>query len=243
MKSKIIISPEAKWQVHHDVDEKVSKDVGYLISAGVNSTAYILRTGGRHPQSKQNIRKFAGEYYRKVNHFLSIDPYDWPEYMKKECQLRGLDYDESWEELRDRKGDKPGKNRSILPSNRLMIDYRDRMEWAERGYIAGCMNSLAAFAAMDALGYSVKRAQNLFNSSMMLIEKAGDLDKTTWPDIIAGWLEGENIQFTGYWVTPDEGSPLPNLTEEQLHYLHISRSVLPDDKETRERTKWRSFKR
>ena len=111
----------------------------------------------------------------------------------------------------------PMRERGLKSSNRLMIDYWDRMEWAERGYIAGCMNSLAAFAAMDALGYSVKRVQNLFGNSMKLIEKAGDLDMTTWPDIIAGWLEGENIQFTGYWITPDEGSPLPNLTEEQLH--------------------------
>lgn len=79
MKSKIIISPEAKWQIHHDVDEKVSKDIGYLISAGVNSTAYILRTGGiilsieEALKMAEEIQQIAEIYFGQFREYKKVD--------------------------------------------------------------------------------------------------------------------------------------------------------------------------
>ena len=115
MKAKIIINPAAKWIIHHDIDQEVRKDAAFIESAAVNSVVYVLRLGGYKPVSKKNIAVFAGEFYQKANRFLQIDPYKWPEYMKEQCEMRKLSYDDEWEKLRDREGDQPAGNWHILP--------------------------------------------------------------------------------------------------------------------------------
>ena len=243
MKAKIIINPAAKWIIHHDIDREVRKDAAFIESAAVNSVVYVLRLGGHKPLSKKNIAVFAGEFYQKANRFLQIDPYKWPEYMKEQCEMRKLSYDYEWEKLRDREGDHPAGNCHILPKKGAVESYYQQKKDLEEGYLTGCMLSIAAFAAMDALGYSAKKAQNLFNKAMNVIEDFADEDITTWPDMIANWLKTENIPFDGYWVKPAEGYPLPDMDQEQLDNLHASRSMIVSDAELRKRTKYRSFKR
>ena len=243
MKSKIIINPAAKWIIHHDIDREVRKDAAFIESAAVNSVVYVLRLGGYKPVSKKNIAVFAGEFYQKANGFLQIDPYKWPEYMKEQCEMRKLSYDYEWEKLRDREGDHPAGNCHILPKKGAVESYYQQKKDLEEGYLTGCMLSIAAFAAMDVLGYSAKKAQNLFNKAMNVIEDFADEDITTWPDMIANWLKTENIPFDGYWVKPAEGYPLPDMDQEQLDNLHASRSMIVSDAELRKRTKYRSIKR
>ena len=243
MKSKIIINPAAKWIIHHDIDREVRKDAAFIESAAVNSVVYVLRLGGHKPLSKKNIAVFAGEFYQKANGFLQIDPYKWPEYMKEQCEMRKLSYDYEWEKLRDREGDHPAGNCHILPKKGAVESYYQQKKDLEEGYLTGCMLSIAAFAAMDVLGYSAKKAQNLFNKAMNVIEDFADEDITTWPDMIANWLKTENIPFDGYWVKPAEGYPLPDMDQEQLDNLHASRSMIVSDAELRKRTKYRSIKR
>lgn len=243
MKAKIIISPAAKWIIHHDIDREVRKDAAFIESAAVNSVVYVLRLGGYKPVSKKNIAVFCGEFYQKANRFLQIDPYKWPEYMKEQCEMRKLSYDDEWEKLRDREGDQPAGNWHILPKKGAVESYYQQKKDLEEGYLTGCMLSIAAFTAMDALGYSAKKAQNLFNKAMNVIEDFADEDITTWPDMIANWLKTENIPFDGYWVKPAEGYPLPDMDQEQLDNLHASRSMIVSDAELRERTKYRSIKR
>lgn len=242
MKAKIIINPAAKWIIHHDIDREVRKDAAFIESAAVNSAVYVLRLGGHKPVSKKNIAVFAGEFYQKANGFLQIDPYKWPEYMKEQCEMRKLSYDDEWEKLRDREGDHPAGNCHILPKKGAVESYYQQKKDLEEGYLTGCMLSIAAFAAMDVLGYSAKKAQNLFNKAMNVIEDFADEDITTWPDMIANWLKTENIPFDGYWVKPAEGYPLPDMDQEQLDNLHASRSMIVSDAELRERTKYRSIK-
>ena len=243
MKAKIIINPAAKWIIHHDIDREVRKDAVFIESAAVNSVVYVLRLGGHKPLSKKNIAVFAGEFYQKANGFLQIDPYKWPEYMKEQCEMRKLSYDYEWEKLRDREGDHPAGNCHILPKKGAVESYYQQKKDLEEGYLTGCMLSIAAFAAMDVLGYSAKKAQNLFNKAMNVIEDFADEDITTWPDMIANWLKTENIPFDGYWVKPAEGYPLPDMDQEQLDNLHASRSMIVSDAELRKRTKYRSIKR
>lgn len=243
MKAKIIISPAAKWIIHHDIDREVRKDAAFIESAAVNSVVYVLRLGGHKPLSKKNIAVFAGEFYQKANGFLQIDPYQWPEYMKEQCEMRKLSYDYEWEKLRDREGDHPAGNCHILPKKGAVESYYQQKKDLEEGYLTGCMLSIAAFAAMDALGYSAKKAQNLFNKAMNVIEDFADEDITTWPDMIANWLKTENIPFDGYWVKPAEGYPLPDMDQEQMDNLHASRTMIVSDEELRQRTKYRSYKR
>lgn len=242
MKAKIIINPAAKWIIHHDIDREVRKDAAFIESAAVNSVVYVLRLGGYKPVSKKNIAVFAGEFYQKANGFLQIDPYKWPKYMKEQCEMRNLSYDDEWEKLRDREGDHPAGNCHILPKKGAVESYYQQKKDLEEGYLTGCMLSIAAFAAMDVLGYSAKKAQNLFNKAMNVIEDFADEDITTWPDMIANWLKTENIPFDGYWVKPAEGYPLPDMDQEQLDNLHASRSMIVSDAELRERTKYRSIK-
>ena len=243
MKAKIIINPAAKWIIHHDIDREVRKDAAFIESAAVNSVVYVLRLGGYKPLSKKNIAVFAGEFYQKANRFLQIDPYKWPEYMKEQCEMRKLSYDYEWEKLRDREGDHPAGNCHILPKKGAVESYYQQKKDLEEGYLTGCMLSIAAFTAMDALGYSAKKAQNLFNKAMNVIEDFADEDITTWPDMIANWLKTENIPFDGYWVKPAEGYPLPDMDQEQLDNLHATRSMIVSDAELRKRTKYRSIKR
>lgn len=243
MKAKIIINPAAKWIIHHDIDREVRKDAAFIESAAVNSVVYVLRLGGYKPVSKKNIAVFAGEFYQKANGFLQIDPYQWPEYMKEQCQKRKLSYDDEWEKLRDREGDHPAGNCHILPKKGAVESYYQQKKDLEEGYLTGCMLSIAAFTAMDALGYSAKKAQNLFNKAMNVIEEFADEDITTWPDMIANWLKTENIPFDGYWVKPAEGYPLPDMDQEQMDNLHASRTMIVSDEELRQRTKYRSYKR
>lgn len=243
MKAKIIINPAAKWIIHHDIDREVRKDAAFIESAAVNSVVYVLRLGGYKPVSKKNIAVFAGEFYQKANGFLQIDPYKWPKYMKEQCEMRNLSYDDEWEKLRDREGDHPAGTCHILPKKGAVESYYQQKKDLEEGYLTGCMLSIAAFTAMDALGYSAKKAQNLFNKAMNVIEDFADEDITTWPDMIANWLKTENIPFDGYWVKPAEGYPLPDMDQEQLDNLHASRSMIVSDAELRKRTKYRSFKR
>ena len=136
-----------------------------------------------------------------------------------------------------------GRDLPHLPKKGAIESYYQQKKDLEEGYLTGCMLSIAAFTAMDALGYSAKKAQNLFNKAMNVIEDFADEDITTWPDMIANWLKTENIPFDGYWVKPAEGYPLPDMDQEQLDNLHASRSMIVSDAELRKRTKYRSFKR
>lgn len=243
MKAKIIISPAAKWIIHHDIDREVRKDAAFIESAAINSAVYVLRVESRRPVSKKNIMLFAGEFYKTANSFMMIDPYKWPEYLRDQCKIRGLEYDADWERLRDRNGDQLVGNSYILPQKAAVESYYREKKDLEEGYLTGCMLSLAAFTAMDILGYSIKQAQNLFNKAASVIEDFADDDITTWPDMIAEWLKREKIEFDGYWVKPAEGYPMPDMDQEQMDNLHASRTMIVSDEELRQRTKYRSYKR
>ena len=246
MKAKIIISPAAKWVIHHDIDQEVKKDAAFIECAAINSVVYVLRLGRHKPVSKVKIKMFVGEFYKIANDFMILDPYKWPEYMKGQCKKRELEYDAEWERLRDRDGDQltpTNGNRYILPKKELVRDYYIKMKNLEEGYLTGCMISLAAFTAMDILGYSKKQAQNLFNSAMNVIDEFAAEDLTVWPDMIAEWLRRENLEFVGYWIKPADRYPLPDMDQEQMDNLHASRTMIVDDNELRQRTKYRSFKR